>query len=381
MLWRVTSGCVTFTSWEHGFEFEPGEPVTYTDPYLAGADRPVYATRVWESPIVGSAFPARELIASWNARTPGRSWLEVEARVEVAGEWTDWLTLARWCELDSEAGGAITRTTVPGQVSGPARVAVDTVLVAEPFDAWQLRVRTLVPDGRDEWPTLTLAGAMTAAFPDQYAPGTEGPGDGVELAVRPLSQRRHVDTFPQWDRGGQSWCSATSTAMVLHHWRAAPEPEEVAWVGHDTDPEVVHVVRHVFDAAYGGAGNWSFNVAYAATRGLRAHVTRLRDLSEAEAFLATGIPLVATVSFTREDLPEAGYATKGHLLTIVGFTPEGDVICNDPNSHEVASNDEVRVVFPRRRFEKVWAGGNGGLVYVMHPPGQQLPEPPAQANW
>jgi hypothetical protein len=381
MLWRVTSGCVTFTSWEHEFVFEPGEPVTYTDPHVAGADPTTCATRTWESPIIESAFPASELIASWNARTPGRSWLEVEARVEVAGEWTDWLVLARWCELDREAGGAITRTTVPGQVSGPARVAVDTVLASEPFDTWQLRILAIAPDGRDEWPTLTLAGAVTAAFPEHYAPVTEGRGVGVELAVRPLSQRRHVDTFPHWDRGGQSWCSATSTAMVLDHWRAAPEPGEVAWVGHDTDPEVVHVVRHVFDAAYGGAGNWSFNVAYAATRGLRAHVTRLRDLNEAEAFVAAGIPLVATVSFTREDLPEAGYATKGHLLTIVGFTPEGDVICNDPNSHEVASNDEVRVVFPRRRFEKVWAGGSGGLVYVMHPPEQRLPQPPDQANW
>ncbi len=381
MLCRVTSASVTFTAWEDGFVLEPGEPVTYTDPHSTEAVATTYATRAWQSPVVESSRPATELVASWNALTPGQSWLEVETRVGVAGEWTDWLTLARWCERDREAGGAITRTTVPGQVSGPARVAVDTVRATEPFDTWQLRIRAHAPAGQEEWPTLALAGAVTAAFPEGHAPATEGGGAGVELEVPPLSQRRHVDTFPHWDHGGQSWCSATSTAMVLHHWGVAPGPDEVAWVGHDTDPEVVHVVRHVYDAAYGGAGNWAFNVAYAATRGLRAHVTRLRDLTEAEAFLAAGIPLIATVAFTRAELPEAGYDTKGHLLTIVGFTPEGDVICNDPNSHEVPSNDAVRVVFPRRRFEQVWAGRNGGLVYVIHPRDKALPDAPAEANW
>jgi hypothetical protein len=107
----------------------------------------------------------------------------------------------------------------------------------------------------------------------------------------------------------------------------------------------------------------------------------LRDLGEAESFVRAGVPLVASVAFTRDELPGAGYDTKGHLLTIVGFTAEGDVICNDPNSHEIPSNDEVRVVFPRAQFERVWAGGRGGLVYVVHPPGHPLPEAPAEANW
>ena len=57
----------------------------------------------------------------------------------------------------------------------------------------------------------------------------------------------------------------------------------------------------------------------------------------------------------------------GHLLTIVGFTAEGDVVSNDPNSHRIASNDEVRTVYRRDQFERVWLGTNGGLTYVMHP--------------
>jgi hypothetical protein len=224
-----------------------------------------------------------------------------------------------------------------------------------------------------------------AATAIRVAPGavtsTPSLGRAVEITVPPHSQRLHVGTFAQWDSGGESWCSPTSTTMLLEHYGRAPSAAETNWVGHDRDPEVVHAVRRVFDEEYGGAGNWAFNTAYAGTRGLRAYVTRLRDLTEAERFLAAGVPLVVSVTFRREQLQGAGYDTDGHLLTIVGFTAEGDVISNDPNSHAVASNEQVRTVYRRDEFERVWLGDDGGLCYVMHPRDRALPEPPAEANW
>lgn len=384
----MSSRHAAFTSWEGDLRLEASDPVRYRDPHVPGAAPVTYETRSWESPEVESAFPARELIPSWNARTPGGSWLSVQARVrDGGGRWSPWLVLARWCELDPAAGGAITRTTVPGQSSALARVEVDRVVAVDGavFEAWQLRV-VAARGGDGPWPTVSLVGAVGNAFdtqPSSSEPSSSEPvrARGTELPVRPLSQRRHVATFPHWDNGGQSWCSATSTAMVLDHWGVGPDAGEADWVGHDTDPEVVHVVRQVFDRAYGGAGNWAFNTAYAATRGLRAHVTRLRDLTEAEAFIAQGIPLVVAVTFTRDELDGAGYDTAGHLLTVIGFTAAGDVICNDPNSHEIASNDAVRVVYPRQQFERVWSARRGGLAYLMHPPGHPLPPAPPEANW
>lgn len=234
----------------------------------------------------------------------------------------------------------------------------------------------------DEVTLSLVAGAAQRMTIAEDAPTSEpGVGRGHEIPVPPHSQRLHLDTFPDWDRGGQSWCSPTSVTMLLEHWGVAPGAAEVAWVGHGTDPQVVHGVRRVFDRAYGGAGNWAFNAAYAGARGLRAYVTRLRDLTEAEAFVAAGVPLVVSVAFDEHELEGAGYDTNGHLLTIVGFTPGGDVVSNDPNSGRVASNDEVRRVYRRDQFERVWLGDNGGLAYVVHPRGVPLPTPPAEANW
>ena len=91
--------------------------------------------------------------------------------------------------------------------------------------------------------------------------------------------------------------------------------------------------------------------------------------------LAAGIPLVASVAFEEDELPGAGYRTSGHLLVIVGFDENGDVVVNDPASHSIPSNDEVRTVYPREAFAKVWMRSRG-LVYVIHPPSVPLPGEP-----
>ncbi|GAA1973364.1 peptidase C39 family protein [Terrabacter lapilli] len=372
--------------WENGFEWAAAPEVRYADVHVEHAPEVAYRARRWESPVVELPWAARELIPSWNASTPPATWLQVEARVADGSGWTPWFTFARWAEDDVAGESPITRTSLTGQAFEAGHVDADTWLAAtgHQFDRWQLRL-TALAGGADEqpWPEVSLVGAVASRIsidPDEptSAPGV---GRGHEVPVPTHSQRLHVDSFPHWDNGGQSWCSPTSTTMVLAHWGLAPTATESAWVGHDTDPEVVHGVRRVFDRAYGGAGNWSFNTAYAGGRGLRAYVTRLRDLTEVEAFVAAGVPLVVSVTFDEDQLDGAGYSTKGHLLTVVGFTDEGDVISNDPNSHRVASNDEVRTVYRRDQFEKVWLGTDGGLAYVMHPRDITLPAPPAEPNW
>ena len=382
----MTERHALLNAWETGFEWSPSRDVVYADAHVDEAEQVTYASRAWESPVVESPFVATELIPSWNARTPAGTWLHVEGRVADESGWTPWFTFARWAEDDPAGESPITRTTVRDQHFDSGRVETDTWLAApgHGFDRWQLRLTALaIPAGEIAWPTVTLVAGAASRFDIKADEPTSAPGVGCgrEVEVPPHSQRLHVDTFPEWDNGGQSWCSPTSTTMLLEHWRHAPGREEVAWVGHAVDPEVVHGVRRVFDRSYGGAGNWAFNTAYAGTRGLRAYVTRLRDLTEAEAFLAAGVPLVVSVTFEEDELDGAGYDTNGHLLAIVGFTAEGDVVSNDPNSHRLASNEQVRAVYRRDQFERVWLGSDGGLTYVMHPTRVALPSPPAEANW
>ncbi|MGA9748434.1 MAG: C39 family peptidase [Nocardioides sp.] len=346
----------------------------YLDPWGDGTSHD-YAWTSWLSPAVTPDHRFTSLVPSWNARTPDGSWLEIEARTTADGvHWSRWWVLGRWSETDEE----IHSTTVADQEDDTAHVRIEE-LVARPGTSWsayQLRLTLLRPAAGTALPSVSLVGAVVACGPAGEGPHEPGgTGHGTEVPVPPYSQQVHRGEYPQWDAGGRSWCSPTSTAMVLGTWGLGPTPEDYAWVKPDyRDRFVDHAARYVFDQAYGGAGNWSFNTAYAALHGTEAFVTRLSSLAEAEQFVTAGIPLVASVAFEEGELPGAGYRTSGHLLVVAGFDDQGDVIVNDPASHQVPSNAEVRVVYPRRELEQVWMR-SGGIVYVIHPVDVPLPTP------
>src|SRR6478735_10594017 len=132
--------------------------------------------------------------------------------------------------------------------------------------------------------------------------------------------------------------------MLLGYYRALPSQANYAWVNKSyADPWVDHVARLVYDYGYHGAGNWAFNTAYPANLTGDAFVTRLTSLREAERFIAAGIPLAASISFSRGQLSGAPIsATAGHLVVIAGFTRTGDVVVNDPAA---SSNSTVRRVY------------------------------------
>jgi len=333
---------------------------------------------------VTPGHPFTSLVPSWNATTPGDSWLEVEARATGDGvRWTRWFTLGRWATSD----GAVRPTSVPGQTCTEGTVDTDELLARDgaTWSTYQLRLVLHRAPASGAVPTVTLVGAVVAR-PGEHRPATSGPvpARDVELAVPAYSQHLHRGDLPGVGSGGASWCSPTSTSMVLGHWGRGPSADELAWVAPEVpDRAVAHAARCVFDHGFDGAGNWSFNTAYAARYGVEAFVTRLRSLAEAERFVGAGIPLVASVSFRSDELDGAGYDTRGHLLTVVGFDAAGDVVCNDPASHQLPSNDEVRVVYDRKQLERAWLDGSGGLVYVIRPPDVPLPPQPVptEPNW
>ena len=342
------------------------ETFEYDDPFGPGAR--AYEGHTWTSEPIDLGLAARSLVASWEALTPGRSWIEVSVR-GLEPE-TPWLVLARWAETDRE----IHRTTVPGQRSDTYAVTDDEVLMPD-GDEWriaQLRITTARPLGSDESPTVRAASVLVSGrLPDLAGAESDPSGVAHAIDVPPYSQQLYRDQHPEFDGGGQSWCSPTSMTMVLEHW-GVTLPEH---------PAVPYAAAHTYDHNYGGAGNWPFNTAFAARFGLTSYVTRLRSLAEAELFTRAGIPLVLGVAFTADQLDGAGYDTKGHLLVLVGFDEHGDPIVNDPASHRVRSDDAVRTTYRRDQFLAAWQARASGIAYVVHPPDFALPPSRAEANW
>jgi hypothetical protein len=352
--------------------------------FLAGTSSGVTATSTsltlsgsadgsWTSAPQTVPFAFDELVASWNATTPGGSWITIEMQASGSARTTKWYTMGTWT---SDADPAH-RTSLGGQADADGTVAIDTFIRAKkaaPLNSYQIKVTLHAGTAS---PNVRLVGAMTSAATKYDMPSAPyGSTLRDSLGVPTYSQEIHAGEFPEYDGGGEAWCSPTSTAMILDFWGAGPSAAELTAFPGPTkpdgtpyvDPQVDYAARAVYDWHYQGAGNWPFNTAYAGSRGLNAFVTRLRSLAEAELFIEQGIPLVASINGR---LPGFFFGkTSGHLLTIVGFTANGDVISNDP---AVPSDPEVHKIYGRADFEQVWLGGSAGIVYVIYPSTKSLP--------
>lgn len=347
---------------------EATDQITYE-----GAD---YERAVWTSAPLRPGFGVQEIVASWTAETPGGSWVQID----VKGPETQWYALARWASHDQ----VVRRCTVPKQHDENGAVDADTFRAApdRELPSFQVRVSLMRPVGGAEVPVLKGLGVMASRLPApdrELAVSAPSGALGVVLDVPCYSQKVHAGEYPEYDGGGGSWCSPTSTSMVMAYWGALPPAEDYAWVDCSlADRWIDHAARGTYDHAYGGCGNWPFNTAYAGRYGLTGFVTRLRSLAEAEQFIAAGIPLVVSGSYRTGDIRGLDYDTNGHIMVLVGFTEDGDPILNDPNS---VTNDEVRKAVDRTEFERIWLNTSRGIVYVITPPGRPLPPPPHQANW
>ncbi|MFJ2235763.1 peptidase C39 family protein [Streptomyces sp. NPDC087859] len=352
--------------------------VDYTDPHTGKTAAWEYAT--WTSPVHRLAVPATEAIASWNAHTPDGTWLQVELKGTYSdGTDTPWYVMGRWAAGDQD----IRRTSVDDQTDDKSSIWTDTFAVDDPatglrLTSYRLRLTLYRKPGTRKTPTVWRLGAMGSDIPDRFTVPASTPGLAQELTVPRYSQEIHAGQYPEYDNGGEAWCSPTSSQMIIEYWGGRLTPEQLAWVDPTyADPQVCHAARYTFDYQYAGCGNWPFNAAYAATfKDLQGVVTRLGSLADLETLIAAGIPAITSQSFLKEELTGAGYGTSGHLMTVIGFTADGDVIANDPAS---PTDDAVRRVYKRREWENIWlrtkrynasgkvVSGTGGVCYLYFP--------------
>src|SRR2546427_4654803 len=299
---------------------------TYEDPYGYGAI--AFESGTWTSEWTSVGFAFDEVITSWSADTPPGTWIDVELQARGAGRTTKWYTMAIWASGDDD----VHRTSIARQDDADGGVAFDTFVRAKPaapLDAYRVQLTLHRKSGSTATPIVRMVAAMASA-PLAYEIPSVFSGAAVDRDVPRLSQEIHAGEFPQYDGGGEAWCSPASTAMLLAFWRAGPTPAELAAfpVAGYVDAQVDHAARYTYDWGCQGAGNWPDNTAYAARYGLDAFVTRLRSLGEAQRFIDAGIPLVASVNGA---LPGFLFEkANGHLLVIRGFTAVGGVGSTQP---------------------------------------------------
>ena len=334
----------------------------YADPYDDNKTRR-YAYGSWTSPWTAADHSFRELVPSWSAKTPLGTFLEVQVRVRTtAGRTGSWDSAGIWA--GGKLGG-INRTSLGDQTDDVASVLTDTVRTTSNARRWQIRATLHRRTGTSRTPVVAAVSATTSTLaPSSVSTSQPGVARGTSIRVPRYSQMIHQGHYPQWDNGGEAWCSPTSMAMVLGRYKSGPTRKQYSWVpsGH-VNPLVDHAARMTYDYRYSGAGNWPFSAAYASTFGLDAFVARLGSMRAAERYVAKGIPLVLSISFDAGELDNSPLtSSRGHILVLRGFTKKGNPIVNDPAAR---SNKGVRRVYKRGQLERAWLTASAGTAYVV----------------
>lgn len=232
---------------------------------------------------------------------------------------SDWLLHSKWSPQHR-------RSFSPRDVG--VTVNTDEITAAQPFDAIEVRAKDVYFE------------ALAVATPPPNAVTSKPVRAAVELPV--LARSQYVV------HGERGWCSPASLSM-LHTY-------------YGKTAGVAAVAREVFDCAYNGTGNWSFNVAYSGRVGLRGVVVYLRDLSQAADLIDAGIPLAVSYGWSGGELPGTPLEhSHGHLAVLRGFNSRGDPLLNDPAS------DTLQSVYESKAFQRLWLR-SGGVAYVVTQP-------------
>jgi hypothetical protein len=297
-----------------------------------------------------SAQPFDSVVPSFEAATPKGTWIAIGLSARVGGIWSKDYALGVWASTTE----TVKRHSVDGQDDSIAAVNVDTLALKSKADALRFTVQLFSENSA----TPRVRG-VAAIVTDTTAPP---PGDSSTPAalgkVLDVPQRSQL-IYP----GGAVWCSPTSTSMLLAYWAKELGKPEL----NETVPAAADAI---YDWVYGGAGNWPFNTAHAASVGggaLHAIVTRLASFYQMERLIAAGIPAVISI--------ETPTSSIGHLIVVRGFTASGDVVCNDPY---VPTDAEAKVTYDRAELQRAWSHSHGA-TYVAWPKDTELPVDPLGA--
>lgn len=348
----------------------------------------------WTSPEYRPSTPVNKIVASWQAQTPGQSWIETQLQVKLTtGQKSGWYTMGKWgFASTANPDGSITspRGSVMGQEDATGSVDQDTYFANDDTFVQSYRVREVLHANGQDKPTVRQVAVTASDYTKNIETGTSATTmlGQVDLPVPMLSQYVHNNEYSQFDGGGAAWCSPTSVAMLLDYYHTGPSQQDIRDLpadpvfdtNHRVDGQVDYAAYHIFDNGYQledghfdkNTGNWPYNVAYASKFGLDGSVRQYNSLRDVEGWIKKGVPVVVTLKWnntdadTTNDLTGSSIpSTAGHLMVVRGFTANGDVIANDPATP--SGDRDVRHVYNRAQFEHIWLKAKQGTVYIVKP--------------
>jgi len=292
---------------------------------------------IYTSPEISTSY-FTNLVGAWNAETPEGTEVEVFFQVRREAEWSMWFSYGKW---SSEK-----RASVKDQKDHIALMDIDTIIILGGKAADGLKYKVIMRRNSMDTSSPKLS-AISAAL--KLSDGDDSIISEDEKWLRDLEvPERSQMVIPKI---GNIICSPTSLSMVMEYYGVNLPTEEVA--------------EGVYDSGANIYGNWSYNVAYAGSKGFEAYVERYPSSAGIKSMIAKAMPVVVSIrTKEKDDLIGAPQAyPSGHLIVVRGFTiinGEEYVIVNDPAA---LNHETVRREYKLAEFEKAWSG----IAYIIEP--------------
>ena len=302
-------------------------------------------TGTYVSQVIEFDFPINEIIPSWNITYATGTGFEIYMRVKPADmEWSSWFYLGSHGTCQDPQKTRLTRQRQYGEVD------TDYLLLSTPADSMQYKC--IIKSDNGFAPTLTrFSYAVANSLGDKklWEKYHDSKIDKIPSEIPRIPAKFRSQITERLDPG--MICSPTSLSVVLDYYGIHKTTAETALM--------------CFDKEYKIYGTWPRNTQIAYEHGCESWVHRFQTFGEVAEYLKKGIPVIASIKFFKRT-PERGLDIRwtGHLMTICGISPEGNLYCLDS---AYSDPNKGIATYLKEDIQKVWLD-EGGVAYIVMPP-------------
>jgi uncharacterized protein YvpB len=294
----------------------------------------------YTSPVIEMDFPAEEIYPSWNINCQGgKTGFIVYIRVSQDRlNWSPWFYTGS-CGKHPKIKKKMTKNSF-------GFVDIDYLSLKKEAEFIQYSIHLFSSKDKSVTPMVKL-------FSLSYGKREKKETGHVSNVTTSISSGR-ILSVPYRSQGDEDRtisgriCSPTSVAMVMSYWGINIATDEVAKMSYDKEHDIY--------------GSWPLAVQAASQYGLKGWVEIFRSWDDVEKKISAGIPVIATICFEAGELKGSiTDSSQGHVIVVKGFSPEGNIVCNDPAGK---NEKEGIITYNRDELGKVWFK-RSGIGYVI----------------
>ncbi len=307
------------------------------------------------SPIIKLPFNFEECVPSWNIKCSDKSSFYVFVRFEDGeNQISPWLLMGEWGEMSDykKLKSYLDNSKIDGKFENPFKysgISIETDYILSKNKKFNKIQFCFIFDPNCE-DTIEFSSLNISA-------STHRGDKKLKLYEKTNLGKNSYFSVPFRSQGWEDKkisseiCSVVSTATVMDYY--------------GVDIKTAELAKIAYDKRYKMYGMWWRAVQSAHQYGFEGYVRHFRSFEDVKEYIDKKMPVIACISVNKNDISDdPNYETDGHVIVIMGFDKNGDILCADGGFRK---EEDGILSYKREEFEKIWFINSGGIGYIIYP--------------